>query len=153
MMAPPILDSSLTYSLAARESYFAGEPVVITFKLENDSDETLYVLKWYTPLEGLGGNVFKVTRDGEEIPYNGPMVKRGDPQGSDYAELRPRSSVSAEVDLSPAYDLSKPGNYQVEFAGKIYDVTSNKSTLPRIREKHQGKTVSGNSLSFRITHR
>lgn len=51
------------------------------FTLENLSDETVYVLKWFTPLEGLFGDIFRITRDSEEIPYTGPMVKRGDPVG------------------------------------------------------------------------
>ena len=41
-----------------------GEPVKVQFFLVNDSSENLFVLNWFTPLEGLGGDIFQVRRDG-----------------------------------------------------------------------------------------
>lgn len=149
-MGSPHVDTTLKYTLKARESYPVGQPVIVGFTLENGSDRTVYVLKWYTPLEGLYGNIFRVTRDGVEIPYAGPLAKRGDPQPDDYVEVRPRSTVSAEVDLAPAYNLSQPANYRVEFDGKLHDIATNKSSLPRTRDKQRGESISGNAVIFRI---
>jgi peptidyl-Lys metalloendopeptidase len=75
----------------------------------------LYVLKWYTPLEGIAGEIFRVTRDGEAIPYVGILAYRGAPSPDSYILLNAGESVSAEADLAAAFDFSKPGEYTIEF--------------------------------------
>jgi peptidyl-Lys metalloendopeptidase len=75
----------------------------------------LYVLKWFTPLEGLGGEIFRVRRDGHPIPYVGPLAARGDPTPEAYVHLEAGASVSATVDLAEAYDLSNAGEYTIAF--------------------------------------
>ncbi len=92
-----------------------GEAVNLRFTLVNNTDSELYVLKWFTPLEGLGGEIFRIERDGEAIPYEGPLALRGDPTPDAYVLLGPGESVSAEVDLATAYDFSKAGEYTIEF--------------------------------------
>ena len=115
-------DVDLEAVLEAPASLPQGEPVEVRFTLTNRSETSLYVLRWYTPLEGLYGDIFRVERDGEPVPYNGPLVMRGDPTGDDYVYLDPGESVSATVDLTavgendvPAYDFSKPGRYTIAF--------------------------------------
>jgi hypothetical protein len=92
-----------------------GEPVKLQFFLINDSDGKLYVLNWFTPLEGLGGEIFRVKRDGVILPYQGPLASRVEPGPDSYTMLEAGEIVSAEVNLSTAYDFSTPGNYTVEF--------------------------------------
>ena len=93
----------------------SGEAVNLRFTLINNTDTRLYVLKWFTPLEGLGGEIFRVKRDGQPIPYEGPLAARGDPTPDAYVLLGPGESVSAEVDLAAAYDFSEPGEYTIAF--------------------------------------
>jgi hypothetical protein len=93
----------------------AGEPVEVEFTLINHTETDLYVLKWYTPLEGIAGEIFRVERDGQPIPYQGPLVSRGVPTPDDYVLLEPGGSAVATVDLSMAYDLSAPGTYTIIF--------------------------------------
>ncbi|MFN2185547.1 MAG: hypothetical protein ACK2UU_16275, partial [Anaerolineae bacterium] len=64
-----------------------GNRVMIQFILTNNSDADLYVLKWYTPLEGIGGEIFRVKRDGQAIPYTGILAMRGDPTPEAYQLL------------------------------------------------------------------
>lgn len=92
-----------------------GETVNLLFFLINDSDGKLYVLNWFTPLEGLGGEIFRVKRDGVILPYQGPLASRVEPGPDSYTMLEAGEIVSAEVDLSTAYDFSTPGNYTIEF--------------------------------------
>lgn len=92
-----------------------GDSVELEFTLTNSSEEDLYVLKWYTPLEGLGGEIFRVKRDGQPVPYEGPLAMRGDPTPDAYVFLEAGSSVSATVDLAAAYDFSKSGVYTISF--------------------------------------
>jgi hypothetical protein len=96
-----------------------------------------------------------VTCDGKEIPYEGPMVKRGDPTREDYIHIGPGEAVSAEVDLSLAYNLSKleARKCQVEFKGRVYDIVRDGVLLPRRRDEHRGMDVPGNRVDFRLVSR
>jgi hypothetical protein len=81
----------------------------------NDSNEDLYVLNWFTPLEGLGGDIFRVRRDGTTVRYQGPLAERAEPTREAYTLIEAGEAVWAEVDLTRAYDLSVPGNYTIAF--------------------------------------
>ena len=116
----------------------AQPPASIRFELSNGSDAALRVLTWNTPLEGWKGTVLRVTRDGEELPYQGPMLKRGDPQADDYVEIAAGGRVDATVDLAEVYDVSRPGTYTVEADGDLIDVTAGPTeVIPRPRDRHQ----------------
>ena len=108
-------DSALVAAIEAPESLPAGAAVNVKFTLTNTSPEGLFVLKWFTPLEGLAGDIFSVRRDGLHLPYGGMQVKRGPPISEDYVWLDPGDSVSAEVDLAEGYDFSEPGRYTLQF--------------------------------------
>jgi hypothetical protein len=144
------LNSKITYKLSAQDSYIKGDPVIINFTIQNLSIEDLWVLKWYTPLEGLKGKIFRVTCDGREIPYEGPMHKRGDPEKADYIHIRPRRSVTAQVDLSTVYNFPASEKCQVWFKGRIYDISLTNDILPKSNEEQQMVSISGNSVTFRI---
>ncbi len=92
-----------------------GETVPLSFTLTNNTDADLYVLKWYTPLEGIAGEIFRVERDGQPVPYQGILATRAAPSAEDYILLEPGASASADVDLATAYDFSQAGAYTIEF--------------------------------------
>jgi hypothetical protein len=110
---PP--ESGLSVTLDAPAELTSGENVVLEFTLTNSSDAGLYVLNWYTPLEGLGGEIFRVKRDGLPLPYEGPLAYRADPTPDVYLFLAAGASVSVSVDLTRAYDFSEPGEYTIAF--------------------------------------
>lgn len=93
----------------------AGEAVRLQFHLVNDSESNLYLLNWLTPLEDLGGEIFRVKRNGVIVPYQGIVASRGDPTPNAYTMLEAGEWISLEVDLSAAYDLSTAGSYTIEF--------------------------------------
>ena len=93
----------------------SGEPIVVDFLLENHTQQGLYLLKWYTPLEGIGGDIFDVKRDGQPIPYMGPMVSRADPTRESYVFVEPDKGVTKEVNIAEAYDFSQIGTYTIKF--------------------------------------
>ena len=125
---------------------------MIEFTLENRSGDTLRVLKWYTPLEGLNGRILEVTREGKPLPYLGRMVKRGPPAAEDYLSLGRGASASATFDLARAYDLSVPGRYRVAFAGRILDVARQGEAVPR-PGREQGMAVPGNAVELQVLPR
>jgi len=143
-------EAVLNFKLEAEAGYAAIGAVDIKFTLENVSNEALYVLTWYTPLEGLKGKIFKVTRNGEEIPYEGRMIKRGNPAREDYVRIGPGETASATVDLSSGYDLGARGEYRVEFKGRIHDIAREGQPLPRTQDASQGMDVKGNAVAFRV---
>jgi hypothetical protein len=142
---------TLDCALSVPPSVRAGEPVQLRFQLTNGTSKPLYVLTWRTPLEGLWGNDFQITRDGTEIPYQGPMRKRGDPRAEDYVTLAPGASVDASVELSLAYDMSQPGRYHIEFPGPLMDVARKQEDVPRSLDQLQPMPVSCPAVETTIT--
>ena len=111
--APPA--SVLTATLEVAESLPTGAVVEVSFTLTNTSSEGLYLLKWFTPLEGLAGDIFRVRQDGMSLPYHGIQVKRGVPTPEGYVWIDAGGSVSAQIDLAEGYDFSEAGEYTIEF--------------------------------------
>jgi heat shock protein HslJ len=137
-------------TLGMDETYPVGEPVNLRFELRNQTDRPLYVLVWYTPLEGMAGDIFEVTRDGEKLPYQGMLAKRGAPTREEYVAIEPGTAASAEVDLRIGYDLSRPGSYQVQFAAGLRDVTDDASLVPQEQGDHRPQAASCNVVRFSV---
>ncbi len=143
-------DQILRYTLSAAPSYSVGQPVEIIFTLDNVSTDTLFILSWYTPLEGLKGNIFSVMLDSTEIHYRGPMVKRGQPDQNDYIRLAPGGRAEKKIDLSRGYDLSIPGSYTVAFNRQIKDVVKAPAKVPRLVNDHSPVRANGNIVTLNI---
>lgn len=141
---------SLRYHLHAQSSYVQGAPIVIEFSLENLSPNDVWILKWYTPLEGIKGKIFELKCDGVDILYEGRMVKRGEPGLDDYIRLKAGSSVHVEVDLSHDYSFPNSGECELKFKGRIFDVTSDEHQVPRASSEHIYIDIPGNTVSFSI---
>ena len=150
MPTAPTAMLSLGCVLEMDETYPAGGPVNLRFELQNNSDRQSHVLIWYTPLEGIAGEIFQVTREGEALPYQGMLAKRVDPTQDEYVAIEPGEAASAEVDLTTGYDLSAPGSYQVQLTAGLADVTDDASLVPRRRDDHRPQSLSCNTVSFRI---
>jgi len=122
---PPLPGKSgLVASIEAPASVASGKAVPVKFTLTNTLSEGLYVLKWFTPLEGLAGDIFRVQRDGLHLPYHGIQVKRAPPTAEDYVWLDAGGSILAEVDLADGYDFSQPGQYTVQFSSPRLSYTA-----------------------------
>jgi hypothetical protein len=129
----------------------AGGPAEIRFVLTNPSSDPVWFLRWNTPFEGWRGTIFTVTDpDGTEVPYAGPMVKRGDPGREEYVEIPAGGSVDAEVDLANVYDLGKPGRYRLQVTGGLIDLTTDGASVPRTREQHQGADLRCGEVTLEI---
>ena len=121
---------TLDCALSAPATVKAGEPVEVVFRLSNPTSKPLHVLDWHTPLEGLLNDIFQVTRDGAEQPYQGPMMKRAAPQADDYVTLAPGASVEGRVDVSLGYEMRQPGRYTIAFRGRLMDVATRREDAP-----------------------
>ena len=131
-----------------------NEPVTLKFTLQNHSDKALYFLKWYTPLEGISGKIFRVERDGQLIPYEGILAMRATPTFESYIHLEPGDSVSAEVDLSNAYDFSQPGKYTIAFLSpNISHIAYSEAEMAKSVDDLYPVYISSNEVSVEIVEK
>jgi len=132
----------------------AGGPVAVRFTLTNQGDSAVWVLRWNTPLEERWkGTLFKVTAGGRELPYQGPMTKRGDPGQEEYAEIPVGGSATGVADLAQVYDLSEPGSYRLEVTQGLHDVTTNAAEVPRPRDRQRAFPLSCPAIDFEVAGR
>lgn len=148
---PATTNPTVQCELSAPAQVVAGQPVEVLFRLRNPTARPLFVLKWNTPLEGLRGDLFTVTRDGAEVPYRGPMLKRGDPSAEDYAQLAPGASVEANINLGLTYDVSQPGRYRVTFRPELLDVVPDAAQVPHTRAQFQALPVQCPAVELTVT--
>ena len=94
------------------QSSFLG---AVDVEVTNTSGRTVRMPTWQLPSEYLQSDLFRITRDGKAVSYEGPMIKRGLPKAADFVILRPGQTYRTRVDLSAYYDLSKTGQYTVAF--------------------------------------
>ncbi len=92
--------------------------VVIKVTVTNTARHPVMLLSWQLPSDELDGPLFRITRDNQKVAYLGPIVKRGAPQASDRIKLDPGASLSYDVELTGAYDLSASGRYAIEYASR-----------------------------------
>jgi peptidyl-Lys metalloendopeptidase len=134
--------------------YKAEDQQQLKFTLNNNSDETLNVLKWYTPLEGLKDDLFTVKKQGESALYLGIIVKRGLPKPRDYITLEPKESISTEVNLDDVYDITQAGNYAVEFISPVLDVGKEEPAALAAKFSETRTTtpqlVASNTVEFKL---
>ena len=141
---------SLKYSFQAQSSYVLGKPIIIGFTLESEAETDLWILKWYTPLEGIKGKILQVTCDGEEIPYEGIMMKRGKPRKENYVLLHPQESTHAEFDLSQHFSLQECKECRLNFKGRIHDVVFDQQQVPPASDEQNPVNAIGTPVLFRI---
>jgi hypothetical protein len=129
----------------------AGGPVAVRLTLVNPADSPVWALGWNTPLEPRWmGTIFELTRGGAEVPYAGPMVKRGDPGREEYVEIPARGQSEATADLSLVYDVSQPGTYRLRVTGGLADLAGDPAALPRPRDRHEPAPLSCPDVEFEL---
>jgi len=147
-------DSALHASLVLKGSqvYAVGDTIWIQFSLENQSQEALYLLQWYTPLEGIMGDIFEVQRDGQPVSYLGILAMRANPTIDSYIFLEPGRAMSAEVNISQAYDFSQTGMYTIRFRSpRISCLATSKSELATTLDDLGPVNVPSNEVKVEIT--
>ena len=155
MATTPAVSPAVGCKLEIEGSPVAGGPAVVRLKLTNGSDRPLHALVWGTPLEKgwLGSPFTLVGPAGNEIPFEGPMVKRGDPARKDYVTVPAHGEAAGSADLAKVYDLSRPGSYELRLARGLYDLAPDGEPLPRPRDRHREAPLACGPLRFTIAAR
>lgn len=142
---------SLDCELSAPGRVAIGQSVPLTMTLTNRGADAVFVLIWGTPFEGWFAPYVSVLRDGLNIPYRGPTVKRADPGRDAYLKLGPGQSNSAHADLTDAFDLRQPGRYRIEPRIVLHDaVVSGQAIPPRPRQWHARLPLPCEALELHV---
>jgi hypothetical protein len=105
----------LVCELLCKNYYGHDDAVLIEFILANPNDEDVWILPWFTSLDGLRHDAFSVfDADGRKVPYDGILVKRGRPTKASFLRLEAGSSRRSVIDLSKAYKIRSAGEYKVQ---------------------------------------
>jgi len=97
-------------------SWYAPEDALnINFTLTNTNAYPVWVLRWQLPQGRLDANLFHVTKDGQEVAYQGRLVKRAAPKAKDYIEIKSGESYTVTLDPSAFYEMEGQGTYGIQF--------------------------------------
>lgn len=145
-------DPTMTPRLECRMSLpaqlAAGAPAELRFRLKNAGPAAVAVLTWQTPFEGVFAPMLRITRDGRELSFQGPLMKRGEPEAAEYLRLAPGQGEEAVLELAPAWDVAAPGRYRVEYVGRLLDVAPGDAALPRPLAQHRAQALDCPAVAF-----
>lgn len=112
--------AEIGFSFLVDEAKLALGEVVITTTLVNQSQQEIRFLKWQTPFEErILGPVYKVYFAGAAVRYTGMMVKRGNPDASQFITVAAGQQYQHSQILSVAYDMCAAGRYQIAYDSVI----------------------------------
>lgn len=115
----------LTCQLTGEANQSISQGVLVTYSITNTSTEPLFLLPWYTPLEGFMSKLFNLVDEQHNVlPYQGPMIKRMMPKPDDFIVIAAGETVSAQLDLQQAYHLEKT-QYQLSLIAKDIPIIFN----------------------------
>jgi peptidyl-Lys metalloendopeptidase len=106
---------SVVAAPAASGGFLGAVEVTIT----NTSNHTVRVPHWELPSDFMEAKLFQVSRNGEPVQYEGPMIKRPLPGQADFKVIRAGETLRTTVDLSGVYDMSKSGEYIVTLSSPL----------------------------------
>jgi peptidyl-Lys metalloendopeptidase len=131
----------------------ADEQVILAVSLTNHGRSAARVLKWYTAVDGIDEDLFKVSRDGQTLAYLGAHFKRPAPEDGDYLVLKPGQTVTHLAELSDVYDFAQTGEYSVQF--KVESLTLFDPAAAHRQNMRDAKVerLESNSLSIWVQGR
>lgn len=134
--------------LSIAKSLRAAQAAELMFTLTNASEDAIQVLDWQTPFEGIKAPMFTVERDGMEIEYRGPMLKRSAPRKQDYLMLKPGERRQVKINLADAWSVDAPGDYTITYSAHLFDVIAGPGSAPRTIDEFREVTPNCNVVTF-----
>jgi Lysine-specific metallo-endopeptidase/Hemopexin len=144
------MPDDLRQSIHMQPTYRLGEPVTLRYEVENTGGEDYSLLTWDTPLGGEVMNFLEVRHEGRAIPYDGRLVKRGEPSAESYRTIAAGETVVEELDLSESYALEDPGTYTVTLDFRYPDAIRGSGHGARRREEHEAVRLEPHSATFEL---
>ena len=97
-------------------SFKAADDVEMTLIYTNTGPNDASLYNWHINNKELLYPLFKITRDGEDVKYVGPLFKRSSATDADITILKSGEVLRTIVQVSTTYDMSKAGTYAIQFA-------------------------------------
>jgi peptidyl-Lys metalloendopeptidase len=108
--------NTLVVSVAVTDRATLGDQdVAVDVVFTNTGDAPVSVVKWFVPDGTPEGDLFLLTRNGDAVPYLGPVIKRPAPTANDMITIAPGESIVRTVELASLYDLSASGVYAIQY--------------------------------------
>ena len=104
--------------------------VLVDVTVTNPTRHAIAVPESTLPTGDPEAKLFTITRDGAPVRYQGAIVKRAPAQPNEMVLLQPGASLSYQVELTGAYDLSQDGRYSIEYVGLAKHGGAGASTAP-----------------------
>ncbi len=112
-----------------KNAFAADESVLVNVSISNPTRRDIKILRWFTPLDGVKEDLFRVTVFGKTVEYVGADYKRPAPTEKDYITLKPGETIETTVDLAGYYDLSDSGYYQIEYNVESLNLFTNQPNM------------------------
>src|SRR5262245_27869807 len=139
-------------SIQMAGTYRRGEPITLRYEIQNISDDEYALLVWETPLEREVFRFVEVRRGDRRVPYDGRLVKRGDPTAESYRTIAAGQTIVEELDLSKYFAFEEFGTYTVTLHTRFLDAIRRPSAndAPRRRYEHESFSLDPVSASFEL---
>lgn len=135
--------------LSSADEYKLGDSISIRFDLKNTSDTNIYILPWYTPLEGLVTPCLEVKCNGQKIDYDGAFLKRPEPHADDFQLIKPSETLSKQFDLAYAYPIRESGTYEVSLDTRILFLLEDEIRYAKeLEEGDKSSSIKTNQLKL-----
>ena len=102
-----------TATISTFGRYEVGKDVTCKVVITNSDVRDYYLLKRNTPLDELGSHSFKITQDGNPVPYDGLLYQRTPPTSKEFILVPAKSSISTLINLSLTYSLKTSAYYNI----------------------------------------
>ena len=97
----------------AKDAFAADDSVLVNVSISNPNKNTIRILRWYTPFDGVKEDLFAVTVNGKAVEYTGADYKSPKPLDKDYIKLKSGETLETTIDLAGFYNFSESGYYQI----------------------------------------
>lgn len=92
--------------------------VTVQVAVTNTCRQPVQALSWQLPADEMEEPLFAITRDGQRVAYQGPLVKRVKPEAADHVKIAAGQTLNYSVELTGSYDLSQNGRYAIQYAAR-----------------------------------
>lgn len=102
--------------LIVQKEYSSTESAPITVRLKNNSKKPIRLLVWNTPFDGLNSDFLDIRPakfNAKRIPYQGILVKRGNPKEDNYLNISPDGSTEVPINIFDGYSIPREGEYTI----------------------------------------
>jgi peptidyl-Lys metalloendopeptidase len=113
----------------AKDAFGAEDSVMVNVAITNPNKNTIRVLRWYTPFDGVKEDLFSVTVNGKAVEYTGADYKRPAPADKDYITLKSGETLETTIDLAAYYDFSESGYYQISYKAENANLFSRETNI------------------------